>query len=329
VEHDQPHTAEDAVADPLGDLVVDLIVREVAPPEQHVGVVQDGRGETMLGLFQGRRPARLRAGPVHGPAVRHLVGSRRAQARIDVGIRGGPFGGQERTPGDAGATDRQRQPPPLRRLVGGRGVPAGIRWAGDPATAAAVTRRLAAITNAEVGIDGAAAFAAAIAVVVGGGDLEAAVGAARGEIGAATWLSRMMGTAERILEEEGSLFAAIPAFNDDVANRTYSFGNVVAETLPLALLIARRCSGLEHGLAVAALIPKQADTLPAMVGALLGGASGATAIPRSWSSRVEKLTGVCVPSTRGARLRDLAAALLAPRSSELHEAVPSRADHAE
>lgn len=194
-----------------------------------------------------------------------------------------------------------------------RGVPAGIRWAGDPRTAAAVTRRLAAITNAEVGLDGAAAFAAAIAVVVGGGDLDAAVAAARREIGTATWLSRMMETAERILEEEGSLFAAIPVFNDDVANRTYNFGNVVAETLPLALLIARRCSGLEHGLAIAALVPKQADTLPAMVGALLGGRSGAAAIPRSWTSRVEELTGVCIPSTRGVRLRDLAAAL-APTS---------------
>lgn len=201
-----------------------------------------------------------------------------------------------------------------------RGVPVGIRWAGDPVTAAAVARRLAAITNAEIGIDGAAAFAAAVSVVVGGGDLDAAVGAARGEIGTATWLSRMMETAERILEEEGSLFAAVPAFNDDVANRSYNFGNVVAETLPLALLIARRCSGLEQGLAVATLIPKQADTLPAMVGALLGGALGATEIPLSWTSRVEELTGVCVPSTRGVRLRDLAAAL-APMSPAPHQAV--------
>lgn len=200
-----------------------------------------------------------------------------------------------------------------------RGVPVGIRWAGDPAAAAAVARRLAAITNADVGIDGAAAFAAAVAVLVGGQDLEAAVVAARDQIGSATWLSRMLETAERILDQEGSLFAAVPAFNDEVANRIYNFGNVVAETLPLALLIARRCSGLEQGLAVATLIPKQADTLPAMVGALVGGALGATAIPPSWASRVEELTGVCVPSTRGVRLRDLAAAL-APSSPRSHEA---------
>lgn len=190
-----------------------------------------------------------------------------------------------------------------------RGVPVGIRWAGDPRTAASVARRLAAITNAEVGIDGAAAFAAAVAVLVGGGDLEAAVGAASDQIGTGTWLSRMLGTATRILEEEGSLFAAVPAFNDEVANRSYNFGNVVAETLPLALLIARRCTGLEHGIALAALIPKQADTLPAMVGALLGATLGAAAVPPSWTARVDELTGVCVPSTKGVRLRDLAAAL--------------------
>ena len=206
-----------------------------------------------------------------------------------------------------------------------RAVPVGIRWAGDPETAATVARRLASITNAEVGIDGPAAFAAAVAVLVGGGDLEAAVGAARSQIGSGTWLSRMLATAEGILEEHGSLFAAVPAFNDDVANRTYNFGNVVAETLPLALLIAGRCSGLEQGLAIATLVPKQADTLPAMVGALLGGAFGGTAIPRSWASRVEELTGVCVPSTLGVRLRDLAAALTST-SPRAHEAARSGAE---
>jgi ADP-ribosylglycohydrolase len=201
----------------------------------------------------------------------------------------------------------------------------GIRWAGHPETAAAIARRLAAITHAEVGIDGAAAFAAAIAVAVGGGGIEAAVRVARSRIGSATWLSRMLETADRILEEEGSLFAAVPAFNDDIANRSYSFGNVVAETLPLALLIAGGSSGLEEGLAVSTLVPKQADTLPAMVGALLGASLGAAAIPVSWTSRVEELTGVCVPSTRGVRLRDLAAALTST-SRGPHEPARARAN---
>ena len=84
---------------------------------------------------------------------------------------------------------------------------------------------------------------------------------------------------------------------------------MVAETLPLALLIARSAGGFAEGLGLAALLPKQADTMPAMVGALLGAAAGADALPPSWVAPVETLRGVCVPSTRGLRLRALAAEL--------------------
>jgi hypothetical protein len=85
----------------------------------------------------------------------------------------------------------------------------------------------------------------------------------------------------------------------------------LAETLPVALLIGRESAGFAHGLALAALVPKQGDTMPAMVGALLGAASRACQLPWSWRDPVDELRGICVPSTKGVRLRGLASALLA------------------
>ncbi|MET7402330.1 ADP-ribosylglycohydrolase family protein [Dactylosporangium sp. NPDC005572] len=193
-----------------------------------------------------------------------------------------------------------------------RAVPAGIRHAGDPDRAAEVARELALITNADVGVDGAAAFAAAVAVLVGGGPATAAVDAARVHVRADSWLGRKLAVAERVLDGAGGLFAAVPGWTDEVGNAEYNFGNAVAETLPLALLIARDSRSFAEGLGVAALVPKQADTMPAMVGALLGAAHGAAALPASWTRPVEELRGICVPSTRGVRLRELAAALLTP-----------------
>lgn len=199
-----------------------------------------------------------------------------------------------------------------------RSVPVGIRWSGDPGRAARVARRMASITNADVGIDGAAAFAAAIATIVGGGDIAQALEAARCEIGEDSWLSRKWGVAEAVLAAEGCVLAAIPRFHDEVANVEYGFGNVVAETLPIALIIARESAGFGEALGLAALLPKQADTMPAMVGALVGAASGAGSLPATWCAAVEELRGICVPSTKGVRLRQLASELI--ESRDVHRA---------
>lgn len=195
-----------------------------------------------------------------------------------------------------------------------RTVPVGIAYHGQPTQAAVVARRLASITNDGVGIDAAAAIAAAIAVTTGGEDIGTAIEAARAETTADSWLGRKYELAESILSDAGSLFGAVPQWNDEVANLEYNFGNVAAETLPLALLIAREARTFAEAISLASLIPKQADTMPAMVGALIGSAQGANAIPVTWRERLDQLRGYSVPSTAGVRLHELAQQLL-----HLHE----------
>ena len=191
-----------------------------------------------------------------------------------------------------------------------RAVPVGIRWAGRPDQAAAVARRMAAITNADVGVDGAAAFASAVSVLVGGGEMDAAVAEARSQIPSASWIARNWDLAEVLLAEATDVFSAIPRWNDQISSRVYSYGNVIAETLPVAMIVARQSSAFSQALGLALMMPKQADTMPAMVGALVGGCIGASALPATWSAAVQELRGVCVPSTKGVRLADLASQLL-------------------
>jgi ADP-ribosylglycohydrolase len=186
-----------------------------------------------------------------------------------------------------------------------RSLPVGVAYAGRPVEAAMVARRLASITNAGVGIDAAAAFASVISSTTGGSTLRDAIAVAESEIDADSWLGRKYRLAEAIFRETGSLIAAVPAWNDDVANLEYNFGNVAAETLPLALIIARESQSFAEAIGIANLIPKQADTMPAMVGAIIGATRGVSAIPATWCDRVETLRGYCVPSTAGQHLQDL------------------------
>ena len=61
MQDDQPHAFPDAALHPLDDLVLDLAMRGVAPPQQHVGLGEPRLGQPVLGLLQrrGRRLDRL------------------------------------------------------------------------------------------------------------------------------------------------------------------------------------------------------------------------------------------------------------------------------
>jgi putrescine oxidase len=74
VQHEQPHAAKHRVLDPVDDRVVDLVVRYVAPPRQHVGGVDDGSAQPVLGLLE-RRGAHA-----------HVVAQQLAEARRDRAV---------------------------------------------------------------------------------------------------------------------------------------------------------------------------------------------------------------------------------------------------
>ena len=66
VQHDQAHALVHPGGHPGGDLVGDLAVRLVAPPDQHVGGVEPGLGQAVLGLVEGGGLGRDRRAPRPG-----------------------------------------------------------------------------------------------------------------------------------------------------------------------------------------------------------------------------------------------------------------------
>ena len=96
-----------------------------------------------------------------------------------------------------------------------------------------------------------------------------------------------------------------------MANSSYSFGTVAPETLASAYALVLAADGNpQMAIPAAATIAKQADSVPAMVGAITGALAGVQRLPPAWASRVEVLRGICVPALEGVRLSELADELL-------------------
>jgi ADP-ribosylglycohydrolase len=193
-----------------------------------------------------------------------------------------------------------------------RSVPVGIRFAGRPERAAEVAGWAAHITNDADGVWAAQAMAATISAAVAGADVNTAVTAGVDQVPEDSWLGRTITRAKDALDREGSGFAAAPAWNDEIVGNVYNFGNVAPETLAIAYAVLLACDGdLVSGVQLAALVPKLADSMPAMVGAVCGALQGASVIPATWQDRLENLRGHAVPSTAGVLLADLAKSLVA------------------
>jgi ADP-ribosylglycohydrolase len=195
-----------------------------------------------------------------------------------------------------------------------RAVPIGLVWAGEPDRAAEIAAIDAGVTNADEGVWAARAMAAAIALLAGGADLDAALAAGRAQFPPGSWLAWVDG---RVLEIAGQCLSGADlalALSQDVLTRTYSYANAAAETLPAAFALARATDAdLWQGVLLANTCARAADSLPAMVGALAGTFRGAGAISAPWQNTLRTLRGVCVPELAGLDLRALANDLIAVR----------------
>ncbi|MFB7141276.1 ADP-ribosylglycohydrolase family protein [Gottfriedia sp. NPDC056225] len=183
----------------------------------------------------------------------------------------------------------------------GRAVPIGIKFHGDPNKAAIVSEKMASITNAEDGVYAAKAMAASIALAIDGASAKEIVDEGLKQIPENTWLSRKVNQAISILESTNNDgFAAMPLWNNQLVNSIYNYGNIAPETLAIAYAIILATEGnFEKSIMLSLMLPKQADSMPAMVGALAGAMSGMESISKSWVDSVDTIKGFCVPHLKG------------------------------
>jgi ADP-ribosylglycohydrolase len=177
-----------------------------------------------------------------------------------------------------------------------RAIPIGVYCSGKPNEAARLASLEASITNSEDGIWAAQAMASAISSACMGKNIEETLNTAVNYLPTSSWIRRMVDMALSLTEGGGSVFSLLPELQNKISNHEYSYGNIAPETLALTFAIVRaHPQNYELAVLNAASFAKNADTLPATVGALAGALSLQPIASASWLRSIETMKGICIP----------------------------------
>jgi ADP-ribosylglycohydrolase len=176
--------------------------------------------------------------------------------------------------------------------------PVGIICAGDPERAAAMAEIDASISHYADGIWGAQAVAAAVSIAMVDGTIDEIIAAAMKVIPKDSWLYASMNTAFGIVEKaNGSIIDAWMPLHDTLRASTWA---TTAEAIPSAFACLKMAnSEFKKGVIVAGNFARDADTIGAVAGAILGAKYGVNAIPAHWVEKTRFPSGTCLTFTKG------------------------------
>ena len=178
-----------------------------------------------------------------------------------------------------------------------RAVPIGIFCSGHPEEAARLAEIDASVTNSEDGIWAAQAIASAISLICTGRSSGEAINAAYQYLPESSWIKRVVDEAMHLAVKSDSVFSILPELQKRIVNREYSYGNIAPETLALTLVIAKlHGDDFEKAISTSVCFAKSGETLPAIVGALVGAIQAQNIVSNYWLASIEKLKGISIPN---------------------------------
>ncbi|SCY44628.1 ADP-ribosylglycohydrolase family protein [Alkaliphilus peptidifermentans] len=180
-------------------------------------------------------------------------------------------------------------------------APVGIICAGDPEAAATMAEIDASISHYGDGVWGAQAVAAAVSIAMVNGTMEEIIDAAMKVIPKDSWLYASMNTAFDIVEKaNGSIIDVWMPLHD--ALRTSAWATT-AEAIPAAFACLKMAhSDFKKGAILAGNFARDADTIGAVAGAILGAKYGVKEIPAHWVEKTRFPSGTCLTFTKGVDL---------------------------
>lgn len=179
-----------------------------------------------------------------------------------------------------------------------RSGPIGIYCAGDPEKAAYLAEVDASVSHYADGIWGAQAVAVAVSLAMVDASMEEIWNGILKTVPEDSWFYNTLLRAEGIVKRaEGNIANAWMPLHNELFSTHRS---TVAEALPEVF----GCLLLEHssfksGLLLAANFGRDADTIGAVAGAVLGAKYGAKSIPQHWLEKTRYPSGTCLKFTKG------------------------------
>lgn len=198
--------------------------------------------------------------------------------------------------------------------------PHAIVHAGDPAAAAALARVDGSLSHAGEGLHAGAAVAASLAAALAASGPEALdemLWLALEHVPDDSWTARALHTALTIGSACDDAWAAIDPLHDALAVPDFPWMDLAPEAVGLAWgLLAAGRGDFSATLLAAANLGRDADTVAAMAGAVLGALHGLGAVPEAWRGVLRPAEGRCLRCVAGMDLLATADAL-----AELHRQV--------
>ncbi len=179
-----------------------------------------------------------------------------------------------------------------------RVAPIGIICAGDPAKAAHMAKEDAIVSHDKDGIWAAQAVAAAVSVAMVDGTVDEIIEAAVNNMPKDSWLFANMQKVMTILEKNDfDLWNCWMKMHDSVVAHYWS---AAPEAIPAIFGCLKLMNNtFKDGVILASNYGRDADTIGAVAGAILGAKYGLKGIPTTWVQKTRYPTGTCLEFTSG------------------------------
>ena len=186
-----------------------------------------------------------------------------------------------------------------------RAAPIGIVFAGDLKGAAQAAEIDACISHARDGIWGAQAVACAVAAAVADADIDEIMDAALYAVPKDSWFYYTFKFGQKIVKEANfSVLDSWMLLHDKLKTR---YKASVPEAVSQAFAVLRLShSNFREGVTLAGNFGRDADTIGAICGAVLGAKYGLSNIPDKWAQKTRYPSGTCLPMAKGADLFGIA-----------------------
>lgn len=186
-----------------------------------------------------------------------------------------------------------------------RSGPIGIVCAGDPERASYLAGVDASVSHCYDGIWGAQAVAAAVSLAMVDADMDEILAVVMANAPEGSWFQATLSRAFDIIgEAKGDIADAWMPLHYELFSTHRS---TVAEAIPEVFgCLKLESKSFKSGMLLAANFGRDADTIGAVAGAVLGAKYGAKNIPAAWLEKTRYPSGTCLKFTKGIDIFDYA-----------------------
>lgn len=194
-----------------------------------------------------------------------------------------------------------------------RVAPCGIVGRDDLELTKQLTYADGLVSHAGEGIVSGLAISIAISLAMSGEDVEQVVSKMREELETDSWTYRAISEVIKIYQDNKNeeTYKIIDKLVNAVATHDYAFADLGPEAVALAISAVLFGEGdFAKTILFAVNLGRDADTIAAMAGAIIGAVVGHQAIPHQWRDSLQPVEGSCLFFTKGINPVDLAKGLV-------------------